>query len=230
MYFKIKAGLRVGKTADDDDMGLSHVHVTCISGQCLVDTVHETRRKRAGRPLRVNRWDRQQSSERLWTRHPVAMRYITRLATLCLATAAAAAAHHGAIVLIPSSDHESQTPKTIQENVAKLILEQRLHSGQYSHLGTVDEAVAELLNEYGGAQEPLFGDAAERDPRRLLVVLDGVDADDSKLARAVGLISDGQSLTAARSSQPRPSMSTTCEFATSRRISQASLLSRAYSA
>ncbi|KAL1972143.1 hypothetical protein VTN31DRAFT_7362 [Thermomyces dupontii] len=107
------------------------------------------------------------------------MRYITRLATLCLATAAAAAAHHGAIVLIPSSDHESQTPKTIQENVAKLILEQRLHSGQYSHLGTVDEAVAELLNEYGGAQEPLFGDAAERDPRRLLVVLDGVDADDT---------------------------------------------------
>lgn len=157
------------------------------------------------------------------------MRYITRLASLCLATATAAAAEHGRI-LIPSSDHDTQTHKNIQEHTAKLVLEQRLHAGQYSRLGTVDEAVAELLNDFGGAQEPLFGDATERHPKRLLVVLDGVDTDDSKLARAVGLISNSQSLTAAQFSQSQSNMSTPCESAIFRRISQACLLSRAFSA
>jgi hypothetical protein len=91
---------------------------------------------------------------------------------LCLAVATTTAAYDGAIYMFRSGqDLRKLHHGIMHEDVAKLIMEQRMKSTGYITLGNVEEPVVELLNDYGGEQEPLFSDETSNDIQQRLLII-----------------------------------------------------------
>lgn len=104
------------------------------------------------------------------------MQYMARFLILCLAITLTTTAYDGIIYTFDSGKGSTLSHNgVVREDVAKLVLEQRMKPTRSTSLGTVEEEVVELLNHIGGQQVPLFGDEAFLDRRqRLLIVCEGV--------------------------------------------------------
>jgi hypothetical protein len=110
------------------------------------------------------------------------MQYMARFLILSLAIAFTTTAYNGAIYTLDAGGGSGLLHNVVvREDVAKLILEQRMKPTGSALLGTDEDEVVELLNHLGGQQVPLFGDWELADSQqRLLIVCDGVDNESGK--------------------------------------------------
>ena len=65
-------------------------------------------------------------------------------------------------------------PPSLSPSEARLLFAQRLGLSQYHSLGEVDQNIFEILNTYGEWKKPLFSEDRWHNPRRLLVIIEGV--------------------------------------------------------
>lgn len=69
------------------------------------------------------------------------------------------------------------TAPSISPSEARLIFAQRLGLSTYHSLGGASDSTLELLNEYGGQQQPLFHDEhSQAQPNKLLAIVEGVES------------------------------------------------------
>jgi hypothetical protein len=99
---------------------------------------------------------------------------MTVLSTITLG----ARGHDGFICLSDSNQlHGVSHGGSIDPDTAKLLLGRRMASSQSSLLQSVSEKEVELLDQFGGWQADFFGDVeGDRHPRRMLVIIDGLDS------------------------------------------------------
>lgn len=100
------------------------------------------------------------------------------LTALCWASAAAQAystSPQAAVYInsdVPSED--GGKPPSISPSDARLLFAQRLGLSQYHSLGDIGQDSFKFLNTYGEWQENLFSEERWHNPRRLLVIVEGV--------------------------------------------------------
>lgn len=107
----------------------------------------------------------------------------------CLAAvaSAASASTDGSIILLDTKQATTSAiaRDVVQEDIARLILQQRIlstESATPSNKLLLASSVLELLNIYGGNQYSLFQDVPISEQQKLLVVVEGIVKDNSKLA------------------------------------------------
>lgn len=107
---------------------------------------------------------------------------MAKILSLCLAVANTTAAYDRAIYILGTGrDSQSLNDGVVHEDAAKLILQQQMISAEQATLGYAEEAVVEMLNDFGGEQERLFNDESNKDVRqKLLVVFQGMDIETSE--------------------------------------------------
>ncbi|CRG92215.1 hypothetical protein PISL3812_09271 [Talaromyces islandicus] len=104
------------------------------------------------------------------------MWHISRLLVASLAAVTTAAATDGSIFIFDSETRSAQTHNSVNEDAAKLLLQQRMLSTDFAASAGLDEPVLELLNSYGGEQNSLF-DEPHSSQQRLLVIIEGLTKD-----------------------------------------------------
>lgn len=97
----------------------------------------------------------------------------------CLATVAgvsSASVPDGAIFLFDANQQEDglQGEGAIHEDVARLLLQQRMQSTQTTPSTALTAPVVQLLNQLGGSQYNLFQEADSRNQQKLLVLVEGL--------------------------------------------------------
>lgn len=107
------------------------------------------------------------------------MWHISTLLVASLATVATAATD-GSIFIFDSETRSAQTHNSVDEDAAKLLLQQRLLSTDFATSTGLNEPVLELLNSYGGEQNSLFGEP-QNSQQRLLVIIEGLTKDTGEL-------------------------------------------------
>lgn len=107
------------------------------------------------------------------------MWHISRLLVASLA-AVATAATDGSIFIFDSETANAQTHTSVNEDAAKLLLQQRMLSTGFAASAALDEPVLELLNSYGGEQNSLFGEP-HNSQQKLLVIIEGLTKDTGEL-------------------------------------------------
>ncbi|KAJ9190891.1 hypothetical protein DTO164E3_9107 [Paecilomyces variotii] len=104
------------------------------------------------------------------------MRRTVNLFALSLVAALGANAYDASVYTFDRQPRVSPSHGiTLPQDAAKLIIERRMML-QESVLGSADDEVVEYVDQFGGQQQSLFGLSHEHnDPRRQLLVLEGVD-------------------------------------------------------
>lgn len=107
----------------------------------------------------------------------------------CLAAVASAASAptDGSIILLDAQQATTSAiaRDVVQEDIARLFLQQRILSTETAtppNKLLLTSSVLELLNIYGGNQYSLFQDVPISEQQKLLVVVEGIVKDNSKLA------------------------------------------------
>lgn len=98
----------------------------------------------------------------------------TSLLASCVALAGSATAQGGFIYTIDQSVVSSSTA-TINAETASSIIARRRGLTEGRALGTPDEAIVNTLKNYGGWQQPLFGQVDEDAPGKLFIRISGFD-------------------------------------------------------
>lgn len=116
------------------------------------------------------------------------MWHTLKLLLPCLAVVASAASGstEGSIILLDADQTISSfTRDVVREDIARLFLQQRILSTESTtptNQLLLARPVLELLNIYGGNQYSLFQDVPISEQQKLLVVVEGILKDNSKLA------------------------------------------------
>ena len=117
------------------------------------------------------------------------MHLVSKLLALAAAGALGTHALETSIFTFPSNEYKqgqtSLEQRAVSEDVAQLILELRTQSSLQSVLGKVGADIVDRINEFSGAQSPLFGGSGSHGtPGRSMLLIEGVN-------EAVGMFCEG---------------------------------------
>lgn len=104
------------------------------------------------------------------------------VALLAALAAAVQAASEASVWTFDRDSLPSIKPSSISPENARLILAHRLGLSSYHSLKDADESTINLLNNFGGAEKPLFNEPSETEGRRLLVIIEGLEDQTSTVA------------------------------------------------
>ena len=109
---------------------------------------------------------------------------LTSLLASCSALVGSAAAQGGYIYTIDQSVISSSTA-TINSETASSILARRRGLTEDRSIGTTDELILDTLKNYGGWQQPMFGQQQEEAPGKLFIRISGYDGAVTDLMNAM---------------------------------------------
>ena len=103
------------------------------------------------------------------------MKSLLGLVLACVAVRASAASSEAQVYIFPESTQPQSQPPSISPNDARLFFAQQLGLSEYHTLGDAEESTLHLLNAHAGRQRTLFTDEGRNGPRRVLLIVEGVE-------------------------------------------------------